>query len=559
MPILKDVQRAAQIAHVLYKMRAFKYLHFSGLSEHLNYPSRVMLPKNINNIDSLTPVKTREIFEELGGAFLKLAQLLSLRPDIIPKEFCDEFQKLQDHVSPIAFAQVEQVLREELHQECSEIFKRINKQPLGSGSIAQAHDGVLKNNEHVVVKVQRPNVKDIFQADIDLLHYVASHIEKSYPALATLKPSQIVDEFEQYTQREMNFLIEADSMERFYEIFKKSKTVVVPKIHRELTTHRVFVMNYIDGVPLPLFRGSSKIKNLLAKNLADAILIMVFDYGVFHGDLHPGNILITPENELAILDYGIAGKLTLEERKIGLALYLAVMKNDPSTVAKSLLSLSRLGKDADIDGFKRMVSEVMDEHYTSATKVRTSILLYKLVNESFKHGVLPPASYVLVAKAMVTAEGTCHYLNPDFDFVNQAKPFVINLFKKRIGDSLTLNHWVEKSLKLKSLVLDVGEQVQSIASKVEQGKVSFSLKSADVRHLGRDLYTSSNRLSIAGIISSLVLSSALTARIGPFYYEHSILSLIFLAGSVLFGFFLVVSIAREGSRKYDFHEEQTQS
>src|SRR3989344_6613842 len=286
---LGDFKRASHVVDICLKQGLGYFVDLYGLKWHLHLFKRIIL-RNAKKPESL-PERIRAVMEELGGAYIKLGQLLSIRPDLIPSEYCEEFKHLLDDIAPISFSEVKKTVEFELKQPLHKVFAHFDKFPLGSASVAQVHKAKLLNGKNVVVKVQRPGVDKKFREDIDIIYYLAHKIQK-HSDLRRVHPLAIVEEFEKYTNKELNFINEARNIDKFYQGFKETN-IIIPKVFWQFTTPKILVMDYLDGKKLTEAKKlSQEERRIIAYRLADASLKQLFEIGVFHADLHPGNILV---------------------------------------------------------------------------------------------------------------------------------------------------------------------------------------------------------------------------------------------------------------------------
>ncbi len=256
--------------------------------------------------------RIRMAFEELGPTFVKLGQVLSQRPDLIPKEFIYEFKKLQDQVPSLAYSEIEQVLAQHFGQNFSQIFKKIDPVPLGAASIAQVHRAELADGQKVVLKIQRPGIQAIIHEDLGILTVLADLLDKYVPETRIYNPRGIVEEFSKSLEQETNFIVEANNLQRFARNFSNDPDIKIPKLYAEYTGHQVLVMEELEGIPLSHMNSLAQegiVRDLILKHGLRCYLKMVFTHGLFHGDLHAGNIFVMPGNKIGLIDFGLVGRL----------------------------------------------------------------------------------------------------------------------------------------------------------------------------------------------------------------------------------------------------------
>ncbi len=547
-------KRAGHVVNVLFKHGMGYFVHEFGLKWHLPFFKRLS-PKG--KLPSDLPVRLRKAMEELGGAYLKLGQFLSLRPDLLPKEYCEEFRKLLDKVPPMQYSKVQAVIEQNLKGPAKVFFSHIDAQPIGSASIAQVHRAKLKNGRNVVIKVQRPEARQQFAADINIMCYVARKIEKHMGGMA-ISPLTIVREFERYTAQELNFVIEARYIDQFYQHFKKSGKVVIPQVHWSSTTSQVLTMDYIEGKKLTDFlsEATKAQRKQLARNIADAAFEQVLKLGVFHADLHPGNIIVLPGNKIGLLDFGIVGNLDETLIRQAVALYAGVVDKDPAAITKVLLNAGTVEQDADIEDFKRDVEGIINGWYgTELGKVRVTQMMQLLFESAVNHKVRMPVGFVLLGKALVTVEGTCLALDPEFNFVEYSQPRVMRLLKEHKRPKMLLKRFGRLSKDYAELIAGLPQQAEAVMERIKRGTIELNLKETDIKHLGMDLNRSSNRLSYAMLIAALLITAAMLIDVPPKIGTYSIFAVASIICAAFLLMALVVSVWREGNPPFDMHQD----
>lgn len=547
---IREWKRASHVAGVLLGNGLGFAVHELGLKMHLPFTKKIMTgrgepPKDI-------PARLRKSFEELGGAFVKLGQFLSLRPDLIPKEYCDEFVKLLDNIRPIPFEQVKKIIELELGRPVTAVFASLDKEPVGSASVAQVHYARLKSGKKVVVKVQRPEAKEQFAADIDLLHYIA---RKMHARLKdrTVDPVAVVNEFEDYTKRELNFIFEAKNIERFYALFGKS--VVIPAVFWPYCTEKVLVIERLDGVKLSELHGNVVVldKRKTAVRVFDAAMKMFFEGNIFHADLHPGNILAMSNGRIGLLDFGIVGVYDDELKERALKLWNALVNHDTRAVVRILAEYGVSSRETDFQKFESEVRQVLSDWYRGDIKERVTSVLHRLYDVCTLNGIKIPKDMILMAKALLTVEGTCLYLNPAFDFEAESKRRLPQLLKRLIAGKLTASNIAAKTHMFAEAAYRVPETAVEVLESMKSGiRANISLEDTDIRHIGMDISKSSNRLSYSIIIGAVIVAAAMLVDVGPLIRGYSIVSVVLVGIAALLTLSFAVSIVNEG-RGLDVH------
>lgn len=493
------------------------------------------------------PRRLRVAMDELGGSFVKLGQLLSLRPDLIPDEYCEEFSRLQDEVTPFDFSEVRKIVEEELKHKIEEIFSHFDEKPVASASIGQVHIAKLLNGEKIVVKVQRPNIKDKMEADIDILNYLAELAERHLDSFRNYNFKEIVKEFERYTKNELDYLREGRNIDRFYKNFLDDKSVKTPRVYWDYTTKRVLMMSYIQGVEIDDKEGLEDINadvHIVANNLARSFLRQVFEFGFFHADPHPANIFVLSGNRIAFLDYGIVGSLdsVLKERLVNFLVAL-VHKNIPMVV-QGFLDMGVLEERS-----KELESDIcmIIEEYANATIEQVDVphLFSELMFVATRHRFRLPVDFVLLAKASITAEGVGQGLDPDFNLSSCLKEYVDRITIRKLRPRNIVKSLMKSFEEFRYNMKVLPKQTSDILERLKRGELKVQFEHKDLRELEKELDRSSNRVSMGVVISALIIASAIVLQISGGKW----LAILGFGIALLLSMMLTISILKEGRIK----------
>lgn len=373
----------------------------------------------------------KETLEKLGPTYVKFGQFLSIRPDLIPPEYCAEFKKLQDHCPPFPFAQVQRQLRTELKRDPGEIFSEFDETSMAAASVAQVHWARLRTGEEVAVKVQRPGIMEAMISDLFIMLRLAYLIERFVPSLRKNQPVVLVQEFSHWTDRELYFRQEGKNALHFAHNFKDYPGVRIPKVYREYTTRKILVMEHLQGVNILQSAEQGVNRRAAAQLIADSMLKQIFIDGFFHGDPHAGNILLLDENTIAYLDFGIVGYLSDDLRAWIFDILYGMSSGDGERVIGSFLELCNVREDEiDLPGYRREMNEVLSElPIYEISGVPFSQMMERFLNTSLEYGIRIPHDFVLVSKALTTFEGTCLSLDPEIKIVEHLRCFVKKYIK----------------------------------------------------------------------------------------------------------------------------------
>ena len=538
---IKDIHRFNHIVLILAQQG------FGHLFDKIN------LRKLFKRKGAIEPERLRKTLEKLGPTFVKLGQILSLRPDLVRKEYVKELGKLQDEVPPFSYKEVEEIIKKELHKPINKLFSSFSKKPIASASISQVHKARLRNGMTVAVKVQRPDSKEIMDTDIEIMFYIAKLLEKHSEKIRRYKPVKIVQEFKKWTDKELDFRIEAKNAKRFYKNFKGNNKVKIPKVFDRYSSKRVLTLEFIDGIEL---HNIGKVKGKrgydikeIIKNGFDLILTQVFIDGFFHADPHPGNILVLKGNKIGLVDFGIVGYFDENLKRKSIELFYGLVEEDMDAIVDTFLDMGLIKEgETNIESFKNDVRKVIEPLQKSSLKdVKISYVLEEVLDIALRHRVKMPVDFVLFGKALVEIEGVALEYDPDFKFVESSKPFIEKLIKKEIKPVNMAKDLMKNLLKYGKLFRELPDKLDAALTRIQKGSVKVDIEDTDIKRLGSDIDKSSNRLTYGIIIAAFLVTGALLASVGkPVLGGFSLVSLICFGMALIFAIFLFVSIKKEG-------------
>lgn len=474
----------------------------------------------------------RMAFEELGPSFVKLGQLLATRPDLVPTDFVDEFKKLHDRVSSVPFVAIKKVLEEQFGTEIDRVFREIDPMPLAAASIAQVHRAVLVDGTDVVVKVQRPGILDIIIDDVNILYYLAELLQKYVAETRPFNPVGIVDEFFRTLELETNFIIEANNIRRFQDNFRDDPTVKIPHVYFEYSGRKVLVLEALKGIPL------SK-KEALEQEGVDRSTIMragircyfrqVFKYGLFHGDLHAGNLFILPDSRVGLIDFGVVGRLNKRVQDAVANMFVALYTEDYERLAYEYVGLSPYNERTDVDVFARDLQFLLAPYFGLSMKnINLGRLLMDSSGLAARHHLVLPAELLLFFKSIVTVEGMGHMIMKDFDLLEHALEFADEIARAKYTPERIRDEVLLFGRDTSALFRGLPRQIKQVMRKVNHPAFAFRVSLVELEDIKRSIETSSNILFLGLIIGSLILSSSLAMFIdrGPFLLHMPLMSAI---------------------------------
>ena len=547
---LRDVGRLKNIAGVLFKHGLLSELEGLELKRYLSFSKRVQAPPKSNTPGSL-PERIRLSFEELGGVFVKLEQLLRLRPDFLPQPYIEEFKKLQDHVPPFPYQHVKTIIEREFHDKLLNIFSSFEKTPIASASIGQVHQATLADGTSVAVKVQRPDIGQIFQEDIDLLYYLARLIDRKIPATRQYDLVRIVKEFERYTKKELNYMEEGRNIDRFLKLFANEKKIKIPKVYWNRTTSRVLTMEFIDGVKVGEVKEFSKFNTSplsVAKIVTNSILHQIFVFGFFHADPHPGNVFVLPNGKVAFLDFGIVGSLDAAMQEKVELLLVGLIKPDRDLFIQSLIDVGIVPENTDVQKLRVDLKISLETYYNREVReINMQEFFNTIFHLSREYGMHFPVDFVLLVKSILTLEGLDRELYPKYNLVEACKPHIQEVMKNRLSARRIVRSWKENLFMFQQNLQHIPRDLRQALAVLKTGKLKVDIEDRDIQRFALEIDRSSNRIVFGLIIAALVVASALImlAQLPPYFVGVPLIGVLFLAIAVFLSIVLIISIYRE--------------
>ncbi len=544
---IQDLKRFQQVLYVLFKHEMGLLISKFRLKDYLTLQER--LEKEQLAKLNTQPVRIRMALEELGATFVKLGQLLSLRPDLIPKEYAEEFSKLQDKVKPFASDIAIRVIQDELKLPLEDIFAVFNPEPLAAASLGQVHETQLKKGDKAVVKVQRPKIDQLMRTDIDIMHHFAKLLEAYYPEVSKfINPRDIVKEFERYTEAELDYLREAKHIEHFYEQFKNDKNVKIPKVYQNLCSRKVLVMEKIEGIPIFNIKRDVKYdKKLINKILTDAMLRQIFVDGYFHADPHPGNIFVIDRDKIALLDFGIVGVLDQDMKENITNLFIGMVDGNLDMMAEAMVKLDIVETDTSLIALKKDLYETFAEyHNTSMKQYDIAVIFHKLVELAKRNNITLSKDFVLLGKALITLQGISKELDPEYNIVAASKPFVLQLIKKKTSMQEIWKRVKKTGMQLRDFVQDFPEKTSLLLRRMKIADENLQAIDKDIRTMTIEMDRSSNRITYGLIIAALIIATAITLPFNAYtLFGFPALSFVAIIIAIVLTLMLLFSILRE--------------
>ena len=503
------------------------------------------LKKGINN-----PEQLKCTLEELGPTFVKIGQILSTRPDILPSEYITELQKLQDDVRPEKYDVIVKVIERELGKPIDEIFLDFDKTPMASASLAEVHLAKLHTGENVVVKVQRPNVAETMTADIAILRKLAPVINLT-PTGSAMDAREVVEELTDATEKELDFVNERKNIEMFSANNVDIKFILCPKVYEEYCTDKIIVMDYIKGIKID---NTSKLEEEgydlqdLATKLTYNYFKQIFEDGFFHADPHPGNILIH-ERKIGYIDFGLMGQLNSSLKKKFNDFLEGVVEKDVSKMTKSILKIGIKKGAIDIKKLSNDI-ELMYEQYIEESLYDFDLpqIMEEVLKVCKNNNIHMPKDITLLIKGLMTIQGVIATLDKDINIMDVAIPYMKNSLMDEKLKSLDMMKVLEKLYTTVKANMSLSVKLLDLINQALSGKLKLQMDFKDGKESINELNKMINRLVFGLIVAGLVVSSSLViaANVGPKIYGISLIGITGYLGAAIAGFWLLISIIRSG-------------
>ncbi|HXH12307.1 MAG TPA: AarF/UbiB family protein [Alphaproteobacteria bacterium] len=540
----RDLHRLREIGGILFRHglgHVAQRLHLPGIWRWRRQPDPAVLPFSLAQ-------RVRMIFEELGPTFVKFGQILSIRRDVLPLEYIEEFEKLQDAVPPVPFADVERIIYEEFGRSVKEVFKEFVSEPLASASIAQAHLARTQTDREVIVKVQRPQIRQIILQDAAIMDHMARLLTRHIPEIRLYNPLGLVEEFRKTILQELDFRREGRNADRLRSHLQEITGIAIPLVYWEYTTPRVLTIEYVVGRGLrEVLDQPSAERHRIAANLYQAFLKQIFEDGFFHGDPHPGNLLFMPNGTVYLLDFGIVGRVS-RERLAGLgSMFMAIIDQDVEMLLDECVALGLMPADVNRQALQHELDELLAEYLELPLReISLGQILETLFALGRKHRLKVPANLVLLGKTLLTVEGVIRTLDPAFALVDEAHWEVERLVRSRLSPEVFLKSGWRTTRQLYHLAQRLPHRLERTLQHLEEGRVRVELMPGTEAHVLRQWELMWNRAIRGAVVCALIIGSSLLlqARIGPLLGGLSLAGLLGYVLALLLGLPLLRSLGR---------------
>jgi ubiquinone biosynthesis protein len=549
----RHLSRYRRILTILFKYGFGDLLERLKLDQYIEAGIQAISGKRTEPVEKLTRAqRLRMAFEELGPTYIKLGQVLSTRPDLLPAEFVNELAKLQDEVPPFSFAEVKYALEAEFGKTAEELFEELEEQPLASASIGQVHKARLKDGEAVAVKFQRPGIQKVIEVDLEIMLHLATLAEHHIVEFEFYRPVKIIEEFARTLEKEIDYRIEATNMQRIARQFLDLPYVYIPVVFREFSTSRVLTTELIDGIKISKIdrlEAAGLDKKIIADRVVGLVLRQAFDHGFFHADPHPGNIFVLADNVICMVDFGMVGIVDRTTRETFIDLLDSVVHRHEVKATQGLLSLTEWNEQPDIRALEREVADFMGRHlYKPLKEMEIGKLLQDLMELTIRFRLRIPPDIFLMIKALSAVEDVGRTLDPEFNLIDHATPFIKRVKLERFSPQRLSSDIFDMMLRLLQFLQQFPKDLMDLAGMIREQRLSFQLEHKGLETMLATQDRTSNRMSFAIIIASLIIGSALIviSEIPPLIFGISLIGIIGYLVAAVMGMWLLVAIIRKG-------------
>ncbi|MBW8312358.1 MAG: ubiquinone biosynthesis protein UbiB [Rhizobium sp.] len=548
----RDLGRLHEVASVLVRYGFGDLVRRVGLAGALERAGKLLHKDHVAELATLPPPeRVRRALEEMGPSFVKLGQLLATRVDLFAPEWIAEFEKLQNQVPPVAFDAIRAQVEEDLGGVIETVFAGFDPEPIAAASIAQVHRAVLLDGSEVAVKVRRPGIRPQVEADMRLLQRLARILEGESPELARYQPRALVRQLQASLSRELDLAAECRHAERIAASFEDEPALLVPRVYWPWTSERMNVQEFIAGVPLgdtAALLGAGADLPLVARLGARIEMKMLFEDGFFHADPHPGNVFWLTGNRLALLDYGMVGRLSEARRGQVVDLFDGLVRRDAAQVGEVLLEWAADERVDESALFEEVEQFIDHYHGVPLKELHLGVMLTEITALLREHRVMLPPDLAMMVKVLVTLEGVGRRLDPDFDMASEAAPFLRRVMLARYAPRALARRGRRAVGDTVGLLAALPSQLRQGLRALRRGRLNINLDVERLQRFGEQVDHSANRLTVGIVVAALIVGSSIVMTVegGPTLLGLPLFGLLGFLGAVAGSLWLLWTIWRSG-------------
>ncbi len=537
---IRNTRRFAEIVKVLSAFGFRQLVLDTGLNRLLGGAKEEIDSSTGHNPESLPrPVRVRRVLEELGPTFIKLGQILSTRPDLIPAEWAQEFKKLQDRCQHVSFEEIHKVLAMEFPGRLELLFSSIEETPLAAASIAQVHRATMKDGTMVVIKVLRPGARKLIEEDMDLVESLAQLLDQYFSDFG-YSPTAVAKEFSRELQKEINLVVEGQSTERLRRYFEDDPNISFPKVYWSATTRNVLTMQEIQGRLLSTISPdtlSQSERRTIVANGTDAVFKQCLRFGFFHADPHPGNIFLLPGGKLCFIDCGMTGQLDRKTTDQLINLVAGVVKGDIDRLCRVVIELTDVHPAVTDSRDFRLELQHLTSHFqnTDLRHLNITGLLSDFFSMLQRFHIQCPGDLMLLTKALTTIEGVAEYFDPTFDVLSHVEPQIQEIVQNRQSMRAIKDRMYKTLTSSLELLEDLPQDLQRFLDHARHSRFTLNLELKRIEHLSERIDTSSRIMGIAMIIAALIVGSSILILADSISRKPSFIGTLGIIGLILAG------------------------
>ena len=553
----RELPRLREISSVFVRHGLGDLVRRAGIATLLEQAGHVLQRGEASEIAHLEPQqRARLAFEQLGPTFVKLGQMLSTREDLLPPTWTTELAQLHSHVAPVPFDDLLPQVEQALGRSPFEVFSNLEREPYAAASIAQVHRAKLASGTPVILKIRRPGIEAKIDADLRILEHLAHLVEREIPEVRRYRPVQVVGQLRGSLERELDLAVEARNTERFARNFADDLDILVPRVYWEWTSSAMNVQEHIEGIrgiDLAAIDNAGLDRKALAARGADAVLKMILVDGFFHADPHPGNVMYLPGNRIALIDFGMVGRLSPVRRRQIVDLLAGLARHDEETMLEVLLDWrgddfvdeARLATDLGEFAFNYADMQLKD--------LKIGVLLRRVSAILREHSIVLPVDLTLMFKALISLEGLGRHYDPEFRLIERAKPFLDSAMRERYQPAEAARRAQETLSNFFGLVTSMPRDLARLVKDARHGRMRVDLDLKRLDSFGHHLHSAINRATIGIMTASLVVGSSIVMTVaeGPTVFGVPLLTFFGLLGYLIAfvnSLWIILSIWRSGRR-----------